>query len=123
MKIIERKEPTNKWPRQFACGDGQTGDGFCGSVLELSAFDITQPGQRDGTKGWFRCPVCQALNYLTTEVTHEASQYLSRETFRATSAPVEQPGVMLGAAESEHSRWVAAREAERAEGSGHDCNY
>lgn len=68
MKILERKEPFDPWPRRYNCAG-------CRSVLEVDAVDIHQPTQRDvDGKGWFRCPVCDALNYLSPKETIEASR-------------------------------------------------
>lgn len=70
MKIIERKVPPDQWPRKFTCE-------LCASVLEVDANDISLPGQRDSIRGWFRCPVCVGLNYLSNNDTQSASRCMT----------------------------------------------
>lgn len=70
MKVIERREPVFKWPREFVCE-------HCKSQLEVDAHDVVFAGPReDDGRGWFRCPVCLRLNYLTSRQTTEAGEWL-----------------------------------------------
>jgi hypothetical protein len=68
VRIIERHEPPNQWPRLFTCAN-------CQSILEVDANDIAMPGQLDGPMGWFTCPVCRKIRSVTGAETREASEF------------------------------------------------
>lgn len=71
MKVLERHEPPNQWPREFPCAN-------CQSRLQVDAVDVkfsTGPyANRDG-RGWFSCPVCLKMNDVAVNVVNEAMEW------------------------------------------------
>lgn len=65
MRIVEGSPSAGTWPRIYDCLK-------CKAKLEIEAIDVTQPGQREGDEGWFRCLVCGHVNHLSKQETQES---------------------------------------------------